>query len=748
MTGPKMKRKPEAKTRAQELLILVNRFPLRIDDPLHPLNPPKTDALADNTLKIDELLQLMRGTRPKEGDPMRKVYDTLLTTLEKNEGVSGKDDVIKYVENSLSGAIRNLRRRAAKPEDMGAHKSDVHKLLNRIRNGMKGNKPDYEAYKPIWNDVNLLWRTSREGFRPPVVARTDIPTAAEAVPLIELMVEDLGPVQLLSSKKDETVAMLNADTTPILDRLCGGKEIAQNLVNKTGSAYATLSNHSDDPDMIRKAADELRDALGQLPEGREMRESAGYNTAMELLSGCASAECLRAALEALSKETAFNTLFSEMNNMYIVSVDQRAIAIMRMGVTVRYQFDKNVAAFQEYREGSRKGGFSPRLLSLALGLYFEYLNLSGQLQELMFERAAGGEITLNEVERKKLTGEGFSLLARPAMSLGTSAWDNPMVVVIHATFGYRQWELGTDVPMEDGTTRRISVGDEGAVIGFLGTEFQFPGKTGERAIIRLESIGFGLAGAGGFEELLNPLAYLTVSGRLYKDKKLELGVFLRPEYGYILKHHTVGARLTPALTYQVSKKLGIRGAAGFSYQFIIRPEHKEKEVALPTEKSHIYEAFGELGLKYTEALKFKLRAGYIGSPEELLVPSGPTISLEAEITPGVWFRSKEKEKPVAARAVPRRVLTARGAMRKAYLEARTFMKESSKKDIAGAKGKRMAKHLASVIEGSAIMIAPRARTTKSYKDAIKHLRAGRLEEGMAALRKLVTFRRGIKEGKG
>ena len=228
-----------------------------------------------------------------------------------------------------------------------------------------------------------------------------------------------------------------------------------------------------------------------------------------------------------------------------------------------------------------------------------------------------------------------------------------------------------------------------------------------------------------------------------------MGLFIRPEYGYILKHHTVGAKLTPALTYQVSKKLGIRGAVGFSYQFIIRPEHKEKEIAIPTEKSHIYEAFGEFGLKYTEALKFRLRAGYIGSPEELLVPSGPAISLDAEITPGAWFKSEEKEKPAVARgAVPRRVLTARAAMRKAYLEARTFMKKSSKKDIAGAKGKGMAKRLAGVIEGSAIMVAPRARSTKSYKEAMKHLRAGRLEEGMATLGKLVTFRRGIKEERG
>ena len=410
MPRPKLRRKPE--TKAPELLLITNRLPRRIDDPLHPLNPPKTETLAGNTLKIDELLQLMRSPRPKEGDPMREVYDTLLTTLEEKEGVKGTEEAVTYLENSFSGAIQNLHRRASKPKDMGVYEADVRRLLGKIKTGLRENNPDYEAYKPIWNDVNALWRLSEGVLGAPIIARTDIPTAAEALP-IELMIEDMGPVQLLSSKKNESVVMLNADTTPMLDRLCGGKEVAQNLANKTGNAYATLTNHPDDPGMISRASDELLIALSQLPEGKEMRESAGYNDAIDLLSGCASAGCLRSALEMLSKETAFNTLFNEMNNMYIVSVDQRAVAVFRAGVTVRYQFDKNVGVFREYLEGSRTGGFSPRLLSLALGLYYEYLNLSGQLQELQFERGPEGEVILTEAERKKLTGAGHALTPCP-----------------------------------------------------------------------------------------------------------------------------------------------------------------------------------------------------------------------------------------------------------------------------------------------------------------------------------------------
>lgn len=642
-------------TPESQLTTLIRAIPQEVG-PNHPAAASSAREQAQNLLRMNEVLQLLQGSRPAEGQPRRALYDTAVQEL----GGGNRDEAMSSLTMAMAASIANLRRLVTTPSDISAQRAELTTMFNSINAGLLEGSPDYVTFEPMGNDIAALLRVAGGGPVEARIAARDQPTTTEPLPLIQMRLHDLGPIHLLTSSRDESVVTVNAASTPELDLMLGGRESALELANSIANGYAELANHPDDQARLGTAGERLYDALNSIPEGRRIRDSAGYRAAMTALSGCASGGLcnVRVALQALSEETQFNTLFNQLNNMFTISVNQRAVAIMRAGVTVRYQFDDNMDAFQEYVRGSRQGRFEPRFLGVAIGLFYEYLAMSGQLQQLRLQPGGG----YTREGGQALTGTGHAMTIQPSASIGFSMWSRPVEVVLHASAGYRQWQIGANIPLTDGSTERVTVGDSGGFMGLWGAEVRLPGREGQRWRIRIERVGAGVV------EATNPMAYVTISGRIVEGDTVRLRSFITPQYSYFLGQHRIGAELRPAdLTWQIDRDWSLRAGIGYRYDAAITPETTDATTGLttPLSLSHTHEVFGSAGFTYRRGVSLDLIGGWItetGGPSGRRAPTSGFGSAMLTLTPGEWFRSdRETRRPPASATVPSRTRRRRGS---------------------------------------------------------------------------------------
>jgi hypothetical protein len=629
MASPAQVRKPTEEVSVDRLMLTVKKLAEPMG-PTHPTNAPTALAQADNALYISQILEIVRGPRPPEGSERRKVYDEAVKVL----GEGSKAEAVAYLEKAHMAALENLQKKMAAGEEIGDRGPKVLASLDSV-NMDSGN------YKG--NLIDRL-RLQLGGTAGPVVPKAEEQAAgAQALPVFEMPLFDLGPIHLLSSKKDEAMVAFNASSTPTLNSMFGGESNATGAMNALAGAYATLTNHPNDLSAQQAAAKSVYEAFKAIPSNKEIWNASvhpNFAKAMDYFSK----GMLQAGLDALSQEPAFNSMYGQMNNLYVVTVNQRAVAVMRAGVTVRYNFDKNLEAFQEFINGSAEKRFEPRLLYLALGLNYEYLAMSGQLTQLT---VAPGTGAVTKGKSTPLTGTGNVFSVTPQIGIGTSAWGNPMEIVLHANIGYQQYELGTNVPMSDGTTQKISVGDKGAYIGLWGAEVRFPGKTGQRNLLRIERIGAGNVGA------TNPMAYITFSGNWKETNKMRLQSFVTPQYSYFLGQHRVGAELKPIdMSFQLHPEWTLNVGPGVRYDYNFGNEN------------HTIEAYVSAGFKYSRGVALDLRGGYITElggakgagervPGLLGGPGVPYGGINLTLTPAEWFKPSSERK-ITSDAVPKR----------------------------------------------------------------------------------------------
>jgi hypothetical protein len=586
-------------------------------------------------LKIWEILRIVQGDRPPETSRNRKVYDAAIAKLGE-EG--GRDGALTYLQRALIGSLQRLQElKPEGPEDLGDNAAPLRNMLEQVNKGAAADKEGFDVIAPHLSLITALLGVT-EGV--PTDAQsgpreTDTAARAQPLPIIEMPVHDLGPIHLLSRSDTESVVAVNADAGPTTIALFGSQEQAQTAVNAIAGGYATLANHPNDAARQREAATALFNALSAIPNEREIWSSASFQDAMRRLE----AGDLEGGLQALSTETSLNSVFQSLNNMYVVSVNQRAVAIFRAGVTVRYEFDQNMQAFQEYMRGSRKKGFEPRFIWLALGMYYEYLAMSGQLQQLQVNAQTG---ELNTIGTQKLQGSGHVISLKPEVAIGTGvggeSWAQPIEIVLHSTIiPYEKWSIEGNVAMEDGSTQRLEIGDEGAMIGLTGIEVRFPGQEGERGIVRLSRVGAGVVPTvqqqgGETSVLANPLAYLTVEGNWLEGNKVRLQTLVTPQYAYFLRQHQAGGDIQPLNTAIYA---GEEGKHRFNFGLGFRYEYSMGN------QVHTMEGYGTFGYAYRRTMEIGLRGGYIteaGGDEMSHIPDSPFGSLNLQLNIGELFR--------------------------------------------------------------------------------------------------------------
>ncbi len=292
-------------------------------------------------------------------------------------------------------------------------------MLRPINTGIgAGTMPAYEA---IGNEVSTLLRVAGGGEATAAPTAQDTAATSAPLPLIETPLQDLGPIHLLSSSSSESVVALNAATTPLLNSTFGSQEIAQGGVNAMANAYATLANHPNDLAAQQTAAQALHAALSQIPSDKQIWNTTAHPHFNAAMAALARGD-LRTGLSELSQEPVFNAVYGQLNNLYVITINQRAVTVFRAGVTARYEFEENQDAFTSFIRGSSSGSFEPRVLWLALGLNYERLLLSGQLRQLAVTPGTGGSPgTVSEVNRQRPSPARATSSARRRSSQSASA---------------------------------------------------------------------------------------------------------------------------------------------------------------------------------------------------------------------------------------------------------------------------------------------------------------------------------------
>jgi hypothetical protein len=637
---------------ADQLVGFLDIIAGRTDRPTHPSRAPTARAAVNNSLRIWQIHQVVMGERPAEGDPMRRVYDQAIARLGEGEG---RNAAIGYLQRALVASLQRLQE--LQPQDtaaLGDNAAACRTMLQRLNRGAAADETGYDEFVP-----HLSMLTSLLGVTEGVAAdaqvgprEVDQAARATALPIIEMPMHDLGNITLLSRGSSESVVAINATPGPTTTALFGDAATAQAGVNAIANGYAVLANHPNDAAAQRAAATALFNALSAIPSGREIWERPGFQDAMrKLQSGD-----LSGGLQSLAGESSLNSVFQSLNNLYVISVNQRAVAIMRAGVTVRYEFDENMQAFQEYMRGTRHGGFEPRFIWTALGMYYEYLAMSGQLQQLQVDPATS---ELRTVGRQRLTGSGHSVGLRPEIAIGTGVggenWSTPMEIVIGATvIPYQQWSMSGNVAMTDGSTETLEVGDEGAMLGLTSVEVRFPGQEGNRGTVRLSRVGVGVVptleqDAAGETSgvLMNPLAYITMEGNWMEGNRVRLQSTITPQYSYFLRQHRVGADIRPL-------NLSVYSGEEGQHRFFVGPGLRYDYNF--GNQVHTFEGYLGAGYSYRRQFQIDLRGGYLGEAggnEVDRLPGTPFGGLNMQFNIGEFFRPSSTTGSVRS-ATPRR----------------------------------------------------------------------------------------------
>ncbi len=590
----------------------------------HPTNAPTATAAVNNAILISEILAIVRGSRPPEGDARRAVYDAAVQTL----GEGNRGEAIAFLTRSHIASITRLHTLVSEGGSLGEDSSRVEAMLAPIDRGIGAGEERYLDYEPIGNQITTLLRIARGGEAQAAPTEEDQAAAAQPLPLIETPLRDLGPIHLLSSSAEESVVALNAQSTPALDSMFGGQSVAQAGMNALANAYATLANHPNDVSAQQAAARALHTALSQIPSDKEIWNSTihpHFNAAMQAFAR----GDLQTGLSELSQEPAFNAVYGQLNNLYIISINQRAVTVLRAGVTARYVFEENQDAFMAFIRGSAEGSFEPRVLWLALGLNYERLLLSGQLRQLQVTPGAtGGPGTVTETSRRRVEGTGDVFSVTPQLAVGFSAWSHPVEMVFHCNVGYQTYTIGADVPTQGGGTERLEVSDSGAYLGPWGAQINFPGREGQRMIVRMSGVSVGAVGSPE-----NAYANVTFEGRWYEGNTMRIRSEATVGYQHFLEQHGTMVDFHPAdFTFQLNPNWTLFFGPGFRYT--------TRYDSSGEEWYHTLDGYGAFGFSFDQGVSVDIRGGYLGETggsEAMRVPSTPYGSLNITLTPQLWF---------------------------------------------------------------------------------------------------------------
>lgn len=652
--GPsvQIERKPEKAAQPAEVKFVLPFEPERlrgfIDGLARPENPPTTAApAASNVIATAELIAFLQKGRPRKDDPNLELYNRAIATFANDGKV---ESAILTIGELHLASIRNLHavlmggeklegrdaetiylhlRSINEDLDSGGRnflKDDDRRILYlREKIPMVGIMNAISTGEAIVSAPTELYRPAEKVQLPPIkVSLQDI--LANLHPI-----EGLGSLPVLTYSAEVPSTVLSMFTATVDDPDAQAK--AQAAMNGVAAGYAVLINSPDDSGAATRASQMIYDALSKIPADKVIWASEAFTKAL----GCFKSGNLKGGLDLMAGEPAMDAIYDGLKNTYTLTISERALSVFKGGTTFRYEFDSKVNAYQEYQKEGKRWSLLP--LAIGMALYYESLDLVGQLTQLKASRDAQGALTVTP-ENTAITGKGTAATAIPQATFGTILWKKPVEFTFYCTVGYRKYDLGKDITLEDGTTKSLDVGKEGAFLGIYGIDANVSKAFGalDKPIFRVGRIpvGFERAGVANVGEKFNPIAYMTFSSLMMEKNQWRVQLFVKPEVRYLLKQFSTGLEIKPEATYQpAGKNVTFFGAPVFRFEWNYG------------NSSYVYDLRAMLGTRFLEGTQVYLdfaRTAEMNADVGRGMPSGWTAALKADINISSFFRKNREGK--------------------------------------------------------------------------------------------------------
>ncbi|MBD3210468.1 hypothetical protein GF318_03750 [Candidatus Micrarchaeota archaeon] len=732
------RRVPEAEREAgvytnEQLMRIVDATMGPADSVEHPRNAPTPRASAEDALQMWQVLQLLeREQPPAEGTDDRRLYDRAASVL--SEGSGQVEDARYALHMAIRDVLRMTSERVQSPNDVGGLAEPLRNMLFTIQDRANSLERDtYLAYRPpavsnaIANIIDTIGggRPGEEGLqrtRPgepePFQVRT------RELRAFEMPIRDIGRIHLIESAGELPYLAAAGEVSAELESIFGGShEAAQQGADALARAIEMRANG----EAQHMGCNELREALEQVSHPQLVNNDM-FRSALEDLRN----NQRDAAIDKLLSltDTPLNALIDTANNVEIVRVDQRALVVYHAGVTMRFDFGGNMEAFTRYLRTEDERNFEPRLLYFGLGLYYEMLLISGWRREGMLD-VETGEMT-EQGERTRIRGTGHAATTTLSLGVGSSIRGEPVEWVVHCNFGYRYRELSReDVGVETsyGTERTLPEGQRRVhepYIGFWGLEVRMPGRGSRRPVARIMPARMGLGFVGRPD---NVLGYATWRQNPVQEGGFTLQLEETAQISYLLRQLYLTGEINARLIHQWENGMALMGGPG------IRVDVRGMDIeGQPTVAS--IESYGELAYRPLPWLTVSARGGYFverGGPEWNRIPDnyflGGNVAMD--------FGQVGGRIPLSTTPVRMEVTE---PVRSDFLWAARWADEAAPEQLSGDEASRMATDLANLIERQAGTDTWSFGGSDRYNTALEHLRAGRLREGIDALRRIDAFR--------
>jgi len=416
------------------------------------------------------------------------------------------------------------------------------------------------------------------------------------LPPIERSLFDPGAITLLNHGQNKGVSTLRGTPSSMVLSMCGSEQVAQDLVDALSTAEVVRQNSDtrNDPAANQRAAYNLYTVLQLIPSDKVIWQSEAFQKAITALSR----GNLQDGLDLIRGDNAFNTDFFGAINLYKLNVNQRAVSVMRSGVTLRTEETGNVEDYNEVKSGVKKGPIWLRGLWASLSITHEYLLMTGELTRYRTHvdtlADSSTQVSLVSDSTQILEGNGHLFGITPQACFVRTIFGLPMELIVYGNVSYRTWALGTDVPMADGTTQRVEASENKWYVGQWGTEFDFHSKH-KHTFISDGALGLATVGLDN----PNPIVYLSLTHTWSERNIARLQTQLTMKYANLLGQDHLGGEVIPIdMAWQLNRwtlftSPAVRGDYNFANHNITA------------------EAYGILGVRLNNALSLDGRAGFV-----------------------------------------------------------------------------------------------------------------------------------------
>lgn len=708
-----------------------------------------TQDLAGDAVRMWGMLNIVRHGKPAAGEPSRTVYDQAVQSFGKSGAAAQK------LLQTLMESLDALSTKVHTEMDAGANASSLRNILIVIQSEMHTVNPyfaEYSAYRSMSEKIATLksalgrkeaWVPGTAAFYTPSAA-TGV-TAAKAVeePEPEISAEqgritmirglDFGRMHYLQFKGGAEFYSMGG--TPTFDQIAlfgtgaDNETNAQKFVSALGYSIAANNNGRNQTQALAS----LKDVMGKITN-TDVLSNASYADALYYLNNnkrpsdgkvLTDAERLAIVVNDLNNQSLgslMNGIYSTANNMAVVTVDQKAITLYTARATVALDVLGSMDQFLTYLGTPGTQSFGRAVISLAMSVAYDYLNVTGELITTNAGQPTG--------TATRLTGYGQSASITPQAVVSSSLGATPVQIVLHCNLGYEKVVMPTiRARSPTGDVEQSTPQKEDMYVGIYGIEMRFPGHFGATSPIRFERVGAGgLGGQGAF-------ALATLSYTPYQTDKTTVQLLATPAYLGILN-------LAKAWTSRPSLELGARWERQAKAQLLsIDPSVKVEYDA--TGQTWNVDVGAGVTYKPSATWDFTVRGGAVGDIKGGItsrkIPNLGYIS--ADLT--AYLGAPKRAATSSLVAVPTKLSAPpqwNDSVMAAYINA-TEYGARKKGETTVEETAKVARELAGLIEGQTLETGSMKTITRmgAYKDAIASLRLGDLKKGLSLLKQAGLF---------